>query len=262
MMLDAILVRRLQYVRLKLIQAEQELSNSTRVAAASALVSFQDAVEGLLVAVADAVGVDQKSWQRHVMELVSAIESKSLGRPVPLHTTLRRLIELRNQTKHWGHFPDLLTTREVVRPIRGWCEDVARSFLVVDLWRASLGALIADPDIADDVQNAEWCIGQKDYHSAFIYLARAFRVLANDGVPDGLHIDDHQRRLSFSSFAAIRSTRHGSFWNANWRSSRITMRSPTGSTFHSSESIPERTDRLLPCAPRSLSQTLESHRST
>lgn len=160
-------VRRLRFARLLLLQAVEHARIDEEARNAACVTSLQDAVETLLLIVAERVDASIPP-RADFDKYFSAINEKAVSYTLPLQTHLMRLNRMRVQAKHAGIFPSHAHASEMVPLVTAFATEVCERLLDVNWATANLSALVHDTEQRGLLEDAEQALATKRYVDALV----------------------------------------------------------------------------------------------
>ncbi len=174
--MDADVVQRLQMARYTFELGFLELSKGTDLGANQSVLQFHDAVETLLVTIADHVGVAQRRVEYHKYPTEITKSGRSL-----LHAkVLDEINDLRVPAKHRGRYVTQAMVQPIANRIKLFLQDNVRLFFGLPLDEISSADVIQSPRVRDEVKLAERAITSNNYHEALVHLVVSFRWLLEE----------------------------------------------------------------------------------
>ncbi len=140
---------------------------------AMGLISFHDAIDQVLGAIAEEVNLLGVGRNRYLIQLFNKLENYDSQKPLLYGQQVRNLNTLRNNIKHQGIFPNPKTEAYLSIAIGNFLEDTCRKYFNIDFNSLSLAELIRDSKIKQEVLEAERLLEEEDYKSALEKMAIA-----------------------------------------------------------------------------------------
>jgi len=144
------LIKRLVLAKYLFLQGKQQLNRQTKLSANLALLNFHDAVELLLITIAQSVNIDLKK-EMFIVRLAEEINKKKELQKLGLND----LNELRKRLKHYGDMVELEKVQEVSIFVERMFNDNLKSFFDLDLSSLRMSQLIEDVMIREHLTKAE-----------------------------------------------------------------------------------------------------------
>ena len=167
--------KRLLYAKYLLSRARSAQSERSELGVAVCLLLMHDAVEMLMLAIADHLQVPMpKKWD--FMDFWDEIK-KSHTEP-PQRILMDSINKMRVSLKHNGIPPNAQKVRDFLPRVETFCEDVAKSYLDgMEFSELSLADLVANDDVRNTLREAQQAFTGGDKDDAFTKLRIAFDTL-------------------------------------------------------------------------------------
>jgi hypothetical protein len=172
-------IRRLRFARLLVHQAVDHVRVDYDARTAACVTSLQDAVEVVLLIVAEKLGA-KVAPRTDFDKYFVLINEKLAPVDLPLQSQLMRLNKMRVQAKHSGIFPTHAQVADMVPVVSAFMAEVCQKHLDADWATANLGALIEDLEWRAFVQEAEKALGERDFVGALIAARKALYLAFED----------------------------------------------------------------------------------
>lgn len=133
---------------------------------AACITSLQDAVETVLLVIADHVNAPlgpRPDFDKYFQQ-INAVTNQRL----PLQNALSRLNRMRVQAKHSGIFPSYQQVKEMMPIVSEFMTEVCQSHLGISRASANLGALIQNVQQRYFIEEAELALNEKLFVDALI----------------------------------------------------------------------------------------------
>jgi hypothetical protein len=170
-------VKRLAFIRFLYTQGLEEARRPLPLAA-TALLSFHDAVEMFLLLAAEHLGV---TLPKHVtFEGYFDEIAKATGMQLPARNAMRRMNNSRVNFKHHGSIPSATDLEQFRADVTTFFTDATQMVFAADFTGLDMTDLVTQPDALNRLRQAETHAGQGDYTEALALLSEAFDGLLND----------------------------------------------------------------------------------
>ena len=197
-------VRRLAFLRGLLLTADKQ-SRLRSPMASAAILTFQDAAEGMLILVAEKLGAELRNvppfdayWEPIAAKVGRELLSHKVG--------MTRLNRARVNLKHHGVRPDNSELEGFRSAVTNFLSDAAESAFGVDFMRVTLVDLLPEGSIRLLLIDAQLALADARGSDLLASTAKAFEQLMFDTTP----IDRHGHRVSIGQRApALNMTRIG-----------------------------------------------------
>lgn len=177
--LDPLVVKRLAFIRF-LHEQGVEQSQRPEPLAATALLSFHDAVESFLLLVAEYLNVpisEKTTFDGYWGEIGTKLPN---GAALPTRAAMRRMNTLRVNLKHRGSFPSAADLQQARADVATFLLDAARLVFDVDFTNLDMIDLVTQPAIAARLRQADTAARSGDYVEALALLRESFEDLLSD----------------------------------------------------------------------------------
>lgn len=166
--------KRVLYAKYLLSRSRNAQAEPNELGVAISLLLMHDAVEMLMLAVADHLQLSQ-NW--NFMEFWAKV--KESGRSEPSHRIpMGQLNSLRVGLKHKGSLPHSQTVRDLLPRVESFCEDLTRTYLDGLVFAdVSLADLVVDEEVRKMLLEARQAYTAGESEDAFVGLRRAFDQL-------------------------------------------------------------------------------------
>jgi len=186
--LDPDTVRRLAFIRGLLLTADKQ-SRLRSPMASAAILTFQDAAEGMLILVAEKLGAELRNlppfdayWEPIAAKMGRELLSHKVG--------MMRLNRTRVELKHHGVRPDNSELEGFRSEVTNFLSDAAESAFGVDFMRITLVDLLPEGSIRDFLLEAQLALTESRRSEVLGSTAKAFEQLMFDTTP----VDRYGRR--------------------------------------------------------------------
>ena len=164
-------IRRVRFARLLVHQAADHARVDYDARSAACITSLQDAVETVLLVIADHVNAPlgpRPDFDKYFQQ-INAVTNQRL----PLQNALSRLNRMRVQAKHSGIFPSYQQVKEMMPIVSEFMTEVCQSHLGISWASANLGALIQNVQQRYFIEEAELALNEKRFVDALISSRKA-----------------------------------------------------------------------------------------
>lgn len=190
-------IRRLRLARLLVQQAEDHARVDHESRNAACVMSLQDAVETVLLVVAQHVGATLNKTPDFDKYFV-AINEKIAPASLPMKLTLDRLNKMRVQAKHHGFCPPHSDSEPMVGIVKAFLSEVCQTHLQVDWRNANLSHLVRNTEQRALLEESEAALADKRYVEALVAARKAmFLAFELDYDISAFQHGNHLNALSF-----------------------------------------------------------------
>lgn len=195
-------IRRLRLARLLVQQAEDHARVDHESRNAACVMSLQDAVETVLLVVAQHVGATFNKAPDFDKYFVS-INEKIAPASLPMKLTLERLNKMRVQAKHHGFCPSHSDSEPMVGIVKAFLSEVCEAHLQVDWRTANLSHLVRNLEQRGLLEQSEKALAEKRYVEALISARKAmFLAFEQEYDISGFRDGNYLNALSFLGWRA------------------------------------------------------------
>lgn len=191
-------IRRLRFARLLMHQAYDHARVDFDARNAACLTSMQDAVETLLLIVAEKVDAtlgNRPDFDKYFQHINAKISPATL----PSHSALMRLNRMRVSAKHAGVFPSHNQVVELMPVVTEFMVEVCEAYLGVSWHTANLASMVENDAQKRLLQEAETYLAESRFPEAMIAARKAF-FLAFEKSFDISAFDGTQPVNAFTTF--------------------------------------------------------------
>lgn len=170
-------VKRLAFIRFLYTQGLEE-ARRPQPLAATALLSFHDAVEMFLLLAAEHLGVTLPKgvmFEGYFEEI-----KKATGMQLPARNAMRRMNNSRVNFKHHGSIPSATDLEQFRADVTTFFTDATQMVFTADFTSLDMTSLVTQPDALTRLRQAEMHAGEGDYTEALAQLFEAFNGLLDD----------------------------------------------------------------------------------
>ncbi|UCE18620.1 MAG: hypothetical protein JSV84_17510 [Gemmatimonadota bacterium] len=177
--IDPGIINRIVYAKYLFWQGNEVLDKSSPSADGLAVLSYQDAVEMLLRAVAEQLNASIKE-QASFDQIIEKIDSAPLNTQnyqIPYRTSLNQLNKARVNFKHFGLLPKTVDVQKFRRDLELVFRDIVFSFFNLNFDEISLVELIKHHRIKNHLKKAEKSLSSNNFGDSILFAAKAYTLL-------------------------------------------------------------------------------------
>ncbi|NHZ86666.1 MAG: hypothetical protein GWP19_12430 [Planctomycetia bacterium] len=169
---DKIIIDKVIYGKYLYQKAITELSIGTNLAASVAILLFFDAVEMVVLALEDKLGIDNKDI--NLRNRIEKIKKKLEPKILPLERQILEINAARRNFKHGAQLQNIDNIKSLAIYAFDFMNQVSDELLELDFENISLATLIIDKKVKGFIEEAERCIKEKKYYDSITNSAKAY----------------------------------------------------------------------------------------
>ena len=171
---DKIIIDKVIYAKYLYQKGVAELSDETDLSASASILLFFDAVEMVVLALEDELGIDSAdiNFRSRVVKLKKVLKTKKL----PLERQILEINLARRNFKHGAQLQNIDNVKTLSAYAYDFMNEASEKILKLDFNNISLATLIIDERTRQFIEDAEKCIRKKEYYNSITNSANAYSV--------------------------------------------------------------------------------------